>query len=287
MITRLILINVMVFVAFTLIRVIARFSEDRTWYDVLWRQVNLSGDWSFNMTHPWVLVTHMFLHIGLFHILWNMILFYWFGRRVEDLIGTRHILPLYLYGGLAGALMLMLSAVVLGYAGDPIHIYAHGASAAMMAFVVAAGMLNPNAYIHLLLIGPVRLKYVVGALVLLDIMSLGNVVNTGGHFAHLGGAMMGWFYIFALRQGLTLGTQRNAYTVERSSKPYEISNATSNQQKRKLLSTWGSSDPYLKSDSSATNIDEEIDRILEKIKTNGIESLSAREKRTLDEASKS
>ena len=292
-ITRLILVNLIVFVSISLLRVFANFpgADGSSWFETLWRYITLSNDWSFNLTRPWVFVTHMFLHIGFWHILWNMLFLYWFGRRVGDLIGDKHIVPLYFYGGFAGALTLLLTASSLGYIPEGTTFYAHGASAAVMAFVVASAVLAPDSYMNLILIGPVKLKYVAFAIVLLDILALGSDMNTGGHFGHLGGAAMGWFYIYALRNGMNLAPDLSSRQKSKSAKIHVLSDHASRSRSKRRTTPTTSLKKYFSSkedqhEAVMRNIDEEIDRILEKIKEKGIESLTAEEKSILDQASK-
>ncbi len=291
-ITRLILVNVAIWVVISLLHVFANFPGSDgggTWFDSIWRYITLSDDWIFNLTHPWVFLTHMFLHVGFWHIVWNMLFLYWFGRRVGDLIGDKHILPIYFYGGFAGALALLLTSSVLGYIPEGSIVFAHGASAAVMAFVVAAGVLSPESYMHLILIGPVKLKYIVFAIVLLDILSLGSNVNTGGHFGHLGGALMGWFYIYALRNGMNLAPDLSSDPRKGQAKIRVLSDHSASSKKRNTPSKSFKRYFNVKEDQSEAlirNIDDEIDRILDKIREHGIESLTDDEQATLDQASK-
>ena len=288
-ITRLILINIGVFVVVALLNVFLRFGAHTSieGSSLIWRQITLSGDWAFNLTHPWVLFSHMFVHLGLWHILWNMLFLFWFGRRVEDFIGRKHVLPLYIYGGLMGAFVLMVSMMSLSYESEPSAVYAHGASAAVMAFVVAAGVLAPESEMHLILIGPVKMKYIVFFIVLMDVLALGSSVNTGGHFGHLGGALMGWFYIYALRNGMNLipwlnasqadqtGSIRPEYTLTRSQR--------SNRDEARVVSI---KSVFSSDEKSMPDPETAINEILDKISEQGIDSLTDKEREMLDDASK-
>lgn len=291
-VTRLILINVGVYVVMALLNVFAHFpgsAGEAGWWSILWRYTTLSNDWIFNLKHIWVFGTHMFLHIGFWHILWNMLFIYWFGRRVGDWIGDKHIVPLYLYGGLASAVTLILADNIFQYVPDGIEVFAHGASGAAMAYVVAAAVINPDAEMNLILIGPVKLKYISAVLVFFDIIALGSNVNTGGHFGHLGGALMGWFYIYALRNGWNLASvfswkrQDNAGAkVRQMSDVYETRSRRpeSGQSIRKYFTS-----KEERPEAIIRSLDDEIDRILDKIKKEGIDSLTEAERKTLDQAS--
>ena len=139
------------------------------------------SDLLWDVKHPWLIFSHMFTHIGVFHLLFNMLILYWFGRIAADLVGDHRMLPLYLYSGLSGALIYLLTAPLIYPGGSNLH----GASAAIMGIVAAAGMTAPDYQMRLLLLGDVRLKYIVAALLLLYIAGIANLDNVGGHFAHL------------------------------------------------------------------------------------------------------
>ena len=285
-ITRLILINVIVFVGLSLFKVFFRFagSDAGSLFADVMRYLSLSDSFVFNITHPWVFITSIFLHIDFWHILWNMLFLYWFGKVVGDLAGDKHVYPIYFYGGIAGGLAFILTAGLFGYIQAESAI-AYGASGAVMAFVLAAGVLAPDYIFHLILIGPVRLKYIVMVVVLLDIIGLGNNINTGGHFAHLGGAAMGWFYIWSLRNGINLVPDwLMVMTVKQEKQP----------KKGRIIKMERVISSIKKSSSGSSNTDEdkvmtdsekEVDRILDKINKSGIDSLTDVEKETLYRAS--
>ncbi len=287
MITRIILVNVVFFVlanlANLLITVFGGFEHNEIFNDTVVKYFAIHKDLWFDLTHPWVIFTHMFFHVGFMHILFNMLFLYWFGRIVGDFIGNHRILPLYLMGGLFGGLFYLLSAnfVAVG----PM---ALGASAAVMTFVVASGVLSPNYSMNLILIGEVKLKYVVAVLVFLDLIGIANLGNTGGHFAHLGGAAFGWLYVTQLRNGNDWSGPVNRWLGI-------LSNYFSNIFKRKSKGprmVYKNTEKRQAKGSSASDKErpsqyqDRLDAILEKIKLNGYESLSEEEKEFLFNASK-
>jgi membrane associated rhomboid family serine protease len=236
----------------------------------------------FNAWHPWVFVSHMFLHEGFWHLLWNMLFIYWFGRIVGDLLGDQRIWPLYLLGGLAGAIGYLLSALILKQPG-----IALGASGAVMAMVMAAATTAPDYEMRLILIGNVKLKYIAAVLLLLDIFALGGMNNTGGHFAHVGGAVFGWYFVFCLRRGLDfssyinqLGDGFNQLFVGKKTAarptlvkvPGGLSKQFSNKSNKEKEEEY--------------DLEAKIDAILDKIRQSGFDSLTAEEKETLYKASK-
>ncbi len=288
MITRIVLVNIAVFVIINLILVFSGAGRDVTGVmrgDIL-QYVAINKDWMFNLTHPWVLLTNMIVHVGFWHILWNMLLLYWFGRIVGDLLGDRKILPLYFLGGLFGAFVYFIFANIMMDGPS----YAYGASAAVMAVILAAGVIAPEYRMRLILIGEVPLKYIVAALLLIDLIGVGGMSNTGGHVAHLGGAAFGWFFATQLRQGNDLSVPVNNFidrfinwvnSFNSAKKPgprVAYKNPKAKNVKR--------SKSNAKSDPSSSSYQEQLDMILDKIKQTGYESLNETEKEFLFNASK-
>ncbi|RMG83448.1 MAG: rhomboid family intramembrane serine protease [Bacteroidetes bacterium] len=295
MVTRLVILNVVVFVVVNIVKLLLLLfngwdSSSTAFSDFLHFFSLSSSAWTI-LTHPWTIVTHMFLHEGLFHVLFNMLFLYWFGRIVGDFIGDRKILPLYLVGGLIGGAAYFASFNLLGYSNAGVG-YALGASAGVMAIVVAAGAIAPDYIMRLLFLGNVKLKYIAGGLLVLDLVGIGNNYNTGGHFAHLGGAFFGWFFIEQLKKGNDLSIPVNRFL----DKIFDFFSETFSGAFRrgprviyrnpnaKKKAAKGGRAPRSGNDSGP-DYQERLDRILDKIKQSGYESLTAEEKEFLFNAS--
>jgi membrane associated rhomboid family serine protease len=278
-ITRLIFINLFVYIALNLLYVFLHGTAPGVYGDIR-NALALSNGWMHNLTHPWAWLTHMFVHDSFWHILWNMLFLYWFGRIVGDLIGDHHMLPIYIYGGLLGGLSFVLTASALGYVSGTT--FAIGASGATMAIVLAAGIIAPDYMMRLILIGSVKLKYIVLAILLLDIFRLAGSTNVGGHVAHLGGAAMGWFYIYALRSGMEIGKpimQLQTMIMNLFDGPRKP-----RRSKARVFDMRGErqSEPQ----AGSSDVQEKVDAILDKISQKGYDSLSDEEKEFLYQASK-
>lgn len=276
MLTKIIMINIAVFVITALSQAFFPF----IYSGYLLPFIAVPGEALSLLIKPWTIITHMFVHAGLWHLIWNMLALYWFGRIVGDLIGDRHVLPLYIYGGLMGAFLYVLSYQIFqplnpGYLGSK----AIGASAAMLAFAMAGAKLNPDHEMRLLLIGPVKIKWIVLAIILIDLISIGNGSNTGGHIAHLGGMMMGYLYVEKLGSGQDLSVGFNRFMDRISS---FFSNRQNQRRKSNLKVKYKA--PYKKTEPE--NLQDQVDAILEKIKKKGYGSLSQKEKDILHDASK-
>jgi len=293
MVTRLILVNIVVFVLINLVWLIMRLAcgcVNPEGYTPLVRFFSMPADPLYLLTHPWTPFTSMFLHTGFFHILWNMLYLYWFGRIVVDFIGNQRILPLYLLGGFAGALAFFLASN-LGFPFLSANGYALGASAAVMSVAVASATINPDYEMHLLFLGPVKLKWLVGALVLLDILFIGQDGNTGGHLAHLGGALMGFITIRQLQQGndWSAGINRVVDSIADFLRRFAEGPKSKKGPRvayRNPRGAFGSKKGNKKSDTVDQDHQQKLDAILEKIKKSGYDSLSKDEKEFLFKASK-
>lgn len=286
MVTRLVIINVVVFIAVNVLRLILYLGNAGVvpplYHDIV-RFFSVSSDIMHNLTHPWVFVTSIFLHESFWHLLWNMLFLYWFGRIVGDLLGDRKIFPIYLLGGIVGCFVFWLSAQVLPYMSGHTG-YALGASAGVMAIVVTSGLIAPDYIMRLLLIGDVRLKYVVATLVLLDLFAVAGDSNTGGHFAHLGGVVMGWLFVSQLRSGndWSDGINNILDKVVNFFSGEKVPVKTSREARIIVKQTYKKKDQITYSDDE---IQERVDAILEKIKKTGYQSLTSEEKEFLHNAS--
>ena len=292
MVTKLILVNVVVFVLVNLVKFflfIGNGGAPSPLFDTILHWFCVSSDLSYLITHPWGIFTSTILHEGFWHILWNMLFLWWFGRVVSDLIGNHRILPLYLLGGLVGAIAFILSANLMQYGiGGR---FALGASGAVTAIAVAAATLAPDYIFRLIFLGDVKLKYIVAVMLFLDIIAIADDINTGGHFAHLGGAFFGWFFVYQLQNGVDMsapvnrllnGIQEFFINIYNSltGKGSNLKVAYKNPKKGK------SNKGNASSDSKGPSHQEQLDAILDKIKDKGYDSLSASEKEFLFNASK-
>lgn len=167
-----------------------------------------SSDFAVLVRRPWSIVTHMFVHLGVWHLVMNLLILWWMGGMFRSYFGDRRTLSTYLMGGLSGCLayVLLLNAVP-GFGGGG---FALGASAAVMALMVATATYLPDLTIRLFLIGPVKLKWVALAYVLLDYVALSRGANVGGHIGHLGGAAYGLLYMQGMKSGRDLGAPLEA-----------------------------------------------------------------------------
>ena len=273
-------INVGVFVVTTLVSVILMLFNFSSagWLQVL----ELPAYIPKFLVQPWSLFTYMFLHADPFHLLFNMLWLYWFGQLFLSIFSARHLRGLYILGGLCGGLLYMLAFNVFPYFQN--HIYGSwllGASASVLAVVVATAVREPEYRVNFMFVGAVRLKYVALFMVITDLLFMTSG-NGGGHIAHLGGALAGWWFAVSLRKGHDVAKWiNNVFDWVSGGFRFKIP-----ARKPKMKATRGGKNADYDYNAQKKRQSEEIDRILDKLKKSGYSSLTTEEKKRLFDASK-
>jgi len=247
--------------------------------------LELPADPAKFILQPWTLITYFFTHINFFHILFNMLFLYWFGRLIHEFLGDKRVISLYVLGGIAGGLLyILLYNLLPQFKSLTEFTFMLGASAGVFAIVVGAAVFMPNYTLYLLLFGPVRIKYIAIFYILLSFFSIPGA-NAGGSIAHLGGAAIGFFFIRQLQKGNDLGSW--IFRLINFVKSFFV-----RQPKIKVSYSSGKARPHQgdvkgkRKKSSPAPDQAEIDSILDKISQSGYESLSKAEKQKLFNASK-
>ena len=277
MVTRIIIINVGVFMFLALFNAFipSIYNSFSNWIYIPSSPIKL-------LTRPWTILTHMFSHVGMWHMAFNMLILYWFGRIIGDLLNDRRVLPLYILGGLAGAIVYFLAANLLP---NVIGGSAHGASAAVLCIVAAAAMTSPDYSMRLLFLGDVKLKWIALAVIFVNILGTQGNVNSGGSWGHLGGLAFGIFYVWKLRQGSDI-TEPMQDTISWVADKY---NGVPKKKKTSLKVTHVATKRkpvQQQRNKPSRDLQKQVDVILDKIKIKGYESLTDEEKEILFTASK-
>ncbi len=227
------------------------------------------------LLHPWTIITYMFLHFEFLHILFNMLWLFWFGRIFLHYLSEKQLLNTYFLGGIAGALLYVLSYNIFpGLMKEAASAKALGASAAVTAIVISISFYTPNFEVYIPFIGPLKIKYIAILFIITDLLQIAST-NAGGHIAHIGGALYGYFFAVQLKQGKDIGKFFGRM----------VDSLTGFIRRRNRLKV-----TYHK---TATRVDDleynkskvqqqkEIDIILDKIARSGYDSLSKKEKEAL------
>lgn len=277
-VVRLLYINVGVFLALALINIgLMLFNHDgASWI----RYLELPAWPEAFIRQPWSIFTYMFMHVGLFHLLFNMLWLYWFGRLFLSFFSAKHLRGLYLLGGIVGGLLYMLAYNVFPYFEDRVFgARLLGASASVLAIVVATGVREPNYPVQFLFIGTVRLKYVALFMVVSDLLFMTSD-NAGGHIAHLGGALAGWWFAAGLSAGHDVTKWLN------SALDFLFGKRKPLRRKPKMTVHYGEKQQDYDFNARKKQRNDEIDRILDKLRKSGYGSLTEEEKKALFDASK-
>jgi len=288
-IKKILIINVAVF----LIQMIfdnLRFGEYPGWY-VLNRYfalnpivgIDQSGQ-AFNF-QIWQIFTYQFMHGGFSHLFFNMFMLWMFGMEIENQMGSKKFLFYYLLTGVGAAIFQLFLAPIFSAGLAP----TIGASGAVFGVMIAFAMFYPDRLIFLYFLIPVKAKYLIAFLVLIEFMAVGNM-SIIAHLAHVGGAVTGFIFIIMDR--------KNHYNIDALFDKIKMPSGFSAKSDgiRRSMSGMGfgkkninDAEFYdIKDDKkNSINIDQKrIDEILDKISESGYENLTEEEKRILFEASK-
>ena len=237
--------------------------------------IALSSDLGMFIRTPWTLITFNFFHGGFLHLIFNLMVLHFSGRLFSTYFTDKQLFGVYVLGGIFSGITFVLSYIFIGKAGLLV-----GASGAIMAILIATATYAPFMLLRIPLIGIVKLWHVAFVILLVDLIQM-PLDNTGGHLAHLGGALFGFIYIKLLQSGTDL------------TKPFSMFlNAIENlfQPKKKT--------PFKKvhrntmknvvnsSESKKDFTQKQIDDILDKISKSGYDSLTKEEKEFLFKAGK-
>jgi len=273
--SKLIYINVGVFLIFSILGVFSFMLQ----FDLssILSKLYLPAENSKLLNQPWTFITYMFLHNGFLHLLFNMVWLHFAGKIFLQYLNPKQLLSTYILGGISGGIIFIIAYNYI----PALTIYtqnaqALGASAAVLAIVVAIATYSPNYSVRFPFIGIVKLKHIAIFSVVLDIISIPKG-NAGGHIAHLGGALFGYIYIKQLQKG-------NDYSVGFTKWMNNLSNLFKPKNKLKTVHKRPKSDKQFNTEKSAQQ--KAVDLVLEKISKSGYESLSKEEKATLFSASK-
>ena len=273
--TQLVYINIGVFLVVALINVFDELFGLSP--NGLSSKLQLPSDFGILGRQPWGILTYMFLHLNLLHLFFNMLCLYWFGQIFLRHFTSKQLIGLYIFGGIFGGLAYMLCYNYLPYFEGQTTLLC-GASASIMALIVAAAMAMPNMQIRLLFIGIIKLKWVAIGTILISMLGITSS-NAGGEIAHIGGAAGGWLWTVLLRKNIEL-TKPIDWIISLFTNIFKILF----DRKPKLRHT-NRKYHYVKPDEqynvSHRENNRNLDAILDKIRKSGYSSLTEEEKKQL------
>lgn len=228
------------------------------------------------LRQPWSLLTYMFVQVDFFHLLFNMLGLAVFGFWLSQTAGRIIVFPLYMLGALVGGFVTVLVAHIPG--ADVLFRHDHliGGTAGVMAIVLASTLFMPDHVVHLYFLFPIKMKYLGLGMVALDLLALLFLHNPAGHISHLAGAMVGVIFI----RSIPRRERRRLVSLTELLKQSGIKDFDRITSGRRPLRD--DEHQHLR-----VSREEQLDRILDKINREGVHSLTAAEKKFLDEYSKS
>ena len=285
---RLIIINVAVFVIVNIFNLlfwlfqVEQLPGDIQGISFFTYWLAVPADFQSLLYRPWTLFTYMFLQENFFHILFNMIVLYFGGRIFMEYLNQRKLINTYIFGGLAGALFYILAFNIFPvFSGTVNNSVALGASASVLAILIAVATYVPNYSVVLIFFGRVKLKYLALIFILIDLLSITRG-NAGGHIAHLGGAFWGFLYIYLMKQGKNITLNFDTMDFK---KFFRFFTKPSKKQEFNTKNEYGrpvTDDEY---NFRKSQYQQKIDKILDKISKKGYNSLTKEEKDLLFKSS--
>ena len=264
-IRQIIMINLAAFIFTVFVGVIARLSgfppEDLLEYFYIPSNIGKL------IIRPWTILTNIFFHAGFWHLLGNMILLYFIGRILEDFMDFKKIWKIFLYGGISGALLFVTSYNIFPVFNEVVgYKKLLGASGGVTAILVATGTYLPRYQIRPFGLFNVELRWVALFFVFRDLYMFPVSDNTGGLFAHMGGAIFGLVDVLNLQGRIT--------RPNLNQKPFFWDRQRDERSRGPIIT-----------DKKPKPNQEEVDAILDKISQSGYDSLSKHEKEILFKAS--
>ena len=267
--TKLIYINLGVFLVISIAQaLLGLFNVNTEWVDSLMLPAQVS-----TFAHrPWSILTYMFFHKSFIHILFNLLMLYWFGKLFLQYCSQHDLVGLYILGGIAGGATYIIAFNLLPKFAPVVGLsMLLGASASVMAITIATAVFAPNQTMRLALIGDVKIKWIALVSVLISLMQI-NAENAGGELAHIGGAIAGYIFAIEYKKGKNITDWINNILHRAAN----LIHGAGRKPKMKVSHTNMESDQEYNYRTKQEN--DEIDKILDKIKSSGYESLSDDEK---------
>ena len=276
MLTKLIFINVSVFLFVRMIDVLLLLFFNHS-FSYWIRFLEFPSSPAMFLMQPWSLLTYMFLHCDMLHVLINMLWLYWFGKLFMNYFDSRKLCGVYFMGGMFGAVFFMVIYNLFPYYTSLLYdSYLLGASASVMAIVFGVSFYAKEEEVMLFLIGRIKIYYLAWLTLLLDLFSITSG-NAGGHLAHIGGALFGIWFASQMRKGKDLTRPFNSLVDK-------LVNLCSHRSKMKVTYKRTETDYEYNTRKQCEMAN--LDDILDKLKKSGYQSLSDEEKKQLFDASK-
>jgi membrane associated rhomboid family serine protease len=276
MYVKLIYINIAAFIVMGIIYQLMVLSKSEDQFHQLTQYLYLSTDWSHFLLRPWTWITSIFLHYNFGHLFSNMLMLFMLGGMLEHFLGAKKVLSIYVLGGLAGGFLQVLAKHAFPLFSDLPNTSILGASGAIIAIAVATATYRPNFSVKLFGAIEIKLVWIVGILVLMDLLRMGQMDGVA-RFAHIGGALFGYIAVRLLMGGKDITKWFDRLMVK-------IQNILKRKPRSKMKVEYSKpreqKPPRNDYDYNASKVEKQakVDAILDKIKYKGYDGLSKAEK---------
>ena len=274
--------NALIFISFGIIQILYYLTQSTTTafhYEIL-RWFIVPAKLSSLAVLPWTIFTYMFVHVGVVYTVITLVWLWVFGSILQDLSGNSKIIPLYIYGGVAGAIVFVAANYLIPSLRNQVeYSFMLGGNAAIMAIAVATTTLSPDYRLFKMLNGGIPLWILTLLYIVIDIAGSHGM---GEQLAHLGGGLTGFLFIVSMRKGydwsLWMHKLYNWFlNLFNPDKP----TAEREKIKEKVFYNTGGTKPFIK---RPVVTQQRIDEILDKINQKGFSHLSEEEKTILKKA---
>lgn len=281
-------ILVIVFCVFTFIQLSMRLTStdgavsNNSYYKGIFDWFRLPSNFETLLSRPWTLLTYMFMHDGVFHLIGNIIWLWIFGFILQDLAGNKTIIPLFIYGGLSGGVLFLISMNIFpGLKTASSMATLEGASAGVMAIAIATTVLAPNYRFFPMINGGIPLWVITVIFVVVDFAMVAKDINSGGHISHIGGAAFGWLFMWQFKKGTDWSNGLNQLFKWFNNLFTPAQKEDEKIPQKEFFYNTSGTKPYNK---VANLTQKRIDAILDKIGEKGYQQLSEEEKQILKRA---
>jgi membrane associated rhomboid family serine protease len=277
-------LNIIFFLVLLVIKtaVAVNTNSEAIFYSEVFNWFRLPASLEKTGERPWTVLTYMFSDIELFRIISNMLWLWVFGSVLQALTGNKKLIPVYIYGGISGAVFFILTGNLFPSSGMVAgNMWLLGANPAVMAVAAAATMISPGYRFFSHLNGGIPLWIITIVYMGIDLAAVSRQ-PVAYPIAHAGGALAGFLFVMLLRNKIDGSTWMNNLYNRAINLFNPNKSKRKNSIKEKVFYNAGNRSPYNKT-SHITQ--QRVDEILDKISQKGYSHLTREEKDILKRAS--
>jgi len=278
---KLIVLNIVLFILTYLVKTILFLMDIQA--DPLTDWLSFPQEFKDLLFKPWSIFTYAFMHGGIFHIIFNMLVLHFAGTYFLTYYSSKRLLNYYIMGAIVGALVYMLSYSLFPAFSSLSKGYMVGASASVMAILIGITAKVPETRVRIFTIN-LKLWWIAAFFLVSDIVQI-PLGNAGGHLSHLGGAFIGFLYTKQLDKGNDIGKWIEN-VISATIGFFDAKPKSKRTSKARMKTVYKNKRTATSSQVSKTEKQKKIDEILDKISKSGYESLSKQEKDFLFNAGK-